>query len=502
MALNYSGTTENFFHNRIFDPKKIYSSYLHPYSLPLSKNLEFSIMSKRTKWIIGILIALIMALVVLYKTGIIGKADGTKVAIEKATTRTIIETVNASGKIYPEIEVKVSPDISGEITELTVMEGDSVKRGQVLARIYADIYAIQQQQASALVSQQQYQVQNTQAQLEGLKSALNQAQTTYERQKKLLEGKVISKAEFEQSENALNNARSSFSALQRGIEANKAGVNSARANLAKASKDVSRTTLIAPMDGVVSLLNVKKGERVVGTAQMAGTEMMRIADMSSIEIRVDVTENDIPKVHIGDSAVITVDAYINRKFKGIVYQIASSQNGATSLSSATSANDVTNYKVFIRLLRSSYQDLETPGKARSFPFRPGMTASADIQTKRRENILCVPINAVTTRDKNDNNEPKSGEAKKADTKTNDMPAPAMEEDEKDVVVFVLDKTTGTVKKLNVKTGIQDTKYIEITEGLKGGEEVVSEPYNVIYRTLKDGMKVTVVEKIKLFEIKK
>ncbi|TAD81070.1 MAG: HlyD family efflux transporter periplasmic adaptor subunit [Bacteroidetes bacterium] len=457
-------------------------------------------MNKRTKWIIGIFVLLIVALIALKKAGLLGKPDEVKVAVEKAAPRTIIETVNASGKVYPEIEVKVSPDISGEITELTVLEGDSVRRGQVLARIYADIYAIQQQQAAAQVSQQQFQVANTQAQLEGLKSALNQAQAAYDRQKQLLDGKVISAAEFEQAENALNNARSGYNALKQGIDANRAGVSSAQANLARASKDVSRTTLVAPMDGVVSLLNVKKGERVVGTAQMAGTEMMRIADMSSIEVRVDVTENDIPKVHIGDSALVTVDAYINRKFKGIVYQIASSQNGAVnSGSSVSSANDVTNYKVYIRLLRSSYQDLETPGKARSFPFRPGMTASADIQTKRRENILCVPINAVTTRERNDSTAKKSKAP--STSSEGEMANANADEDEKEVVVFVLDKATSTVKKVVVKTGIQDTKYIEVTEGLKGGEEVICEPYNAIFRVLNDGLKVLVVDKAKLFETK-
>jgi HlyD family secretion protein len=459
-------------------------------------------MKKRTKWLIGLLIVLIVALIGLKKAGLLGKPDDIKVAVESAGTRTIIETVNASGKIYPEIEVKVSPDISGEITELTVLEGDSVKRGQVLARIYADIYAIQQQQAAAQVNQQEYQVANAQAQLEGLRSAVTQAQAAYDRQKQLLSSSVISKAEFEQAENALNNAKSSFNALEKSIDANRAGVNSFKANLARASKDVSRTTLVAPMDGVVSLLNVKKGERVVGTAQMAGTEMMRIADMSSIEVRVDVTENDIPKVHVGDSALVTVDAYINRKFKGIVYQIASSQNGAVAAGvSATGANDVTNYKVYIRLLRSSYADLETPDKPRSFPFRPGMTASADIQTKRRENILCVPINAVTTREKTDSTGKENDGANNANAAA-DMNASDAEADEKDVVVFVYSKAAATVKKVRVKTGIQDTKYIEVTEGLKAGDEVVCEPYNVIFRTLRDGIKVIVVDKSKLFEVKK
>jgi HlyD family secretion protein len=458
-------------------------------------------MNKKIKWIIGILLLLVIVLVVLKKKGIIGGKEGTKVAIEAAINRTIIETVNASGKVYPEIEVKVSPDISGEITQLDVQEGDSVKKGQVLARIFADIYSIQKDQAAAVVNQQQYQVSNTKAQLEGLKSAMHQAELTYNRQKQLLADKVISASEFETAENAYNNAKANYTATLSSINAGQASVQSARANLARASKDVSRTTLVAPMDGVISLLNVKKGERVVGTAQMAGTEMMRVADLSSIEIRVDVPENDIPKVHIGDSAIINVDAYINRKFKGIVYQIASSQNGAVNANSASTSTDVTNYKVYIRILHSSYEDLIDHSKPRSFPFRPGMTASADIQTRRKMDVLSVPINAVTTRDKIEKASDNKQEEKTGPGKDEAAPS-ASDDEDKDVVVFVFDKATSTVKKVKVETGIQDTRFIEITSGLKRGQEIVSEPYNTIYKILKDGMKVLVVDKTKLFEVKK
>jgi HlyD family secretion protein len=255
------------------------------------------------------------------------------------------------------------------------------------------------------------------------------------------------------------------------------------------------------MDGVVSLLNVKKGERVVGTAQMAGTEMMRIADMRRIEIRVDVTENDIAKVNIGDSAVITVDAYINRKFKGVVYQVASSQTGAVnaSASASSTSSEVTNYKVFITLLHESYADLLDPKFPNRFPFKPGMTANADIQTITRQNVISVPLNAVTTRDKN---EGKEGEEKKEKKTDMNRPATDEEEDNKEVVVFVYDAQKLWVTKKKVKTGIQDTRYIEILEGLKPGEQVVSEPYNAISRTLKDETKVLVVDKEKLFEVKK
>jgi HlyD family secretion protein len=460
-------------------------------------------MKKRTIWIISILALIIIVLIGLKKAGKLGGEEGVKVAVETVEGRTIIETVNASGKIFPEVEVKMSSDVSGEITELTVAEGDSVRKGQMLARVYADIYNIQQQQASAIVQQNQFQVANTEAQLQGLKSAMEQTEAQYNRQKRLLENKVISQQEYEVAENAYNNAKASYNGALRSIDAAKAQVASSRANLQRASTDVSRTTILSPMDGVVSLLNVKKGERVVGTAQMAGTEMMRIADMSRLEVRVDVTENDIPKVHLGDSALISVDAYLNRKFKGIVYQIASSNTGAVNAAATTSANDVTNYKVYIRLLPESYADLIEPGKSRSFPFRPGMTASADIQTKVRTNVVSVPINAVTTRDKKEKDETPKKDEKKPEGPGRDEAAPVTDEDEeKDVVVFIYDKATTTVKKVKVKTGIQDTRYIEITEGVSKGQQVVTEPYNVILRTLKDGMKVLLVEKNKLFETKK
>jgi HlyD family secretion protein len=467
-------------------------------------------MKKRTIWIIIGLLVVIGGLIVAKKKGWIGEEEGTKVAIEKAATRTIIETVNASGRIFPEVEVKVSSDVSGEITELTVVEGDSVKRGQVVARVYADILGTQQQQAAAVVSQQEYQVANVEAQITGLQASLEIAQTTYERQKKLLAQNVISQAEFDQAENLVKTAKANLNAAIRSKSATEAAVRSAQANLNRASKDVSRTTIVSPMDGVVSLLNVKKGERVVGTAQMAGTEIMRIADMRRIEIRVDVTENDIPKVNIGDSAIITVDAYINRKFKGIVYQIASSQTGAVNqqVSSSVTTNEVTNYKVFITLLPESYADLMDPAFPNRFPFKPGMTANADIQTTRRENVNSVPLNAVTTRDKNEDKKEEAGKGNEKDKKkeaqpaANDMTDTGEGEDDKDVLVFVYDPVKKIVTKRLVKTGIQDTRFIEITEGLKPGEEIVSEPYNAISRVLKNESKVVVVDKEKLFEVKK
>lgn len=461
-------------------------------------------MNKKLLWIIIGVLALIGVLFGLKQGGVIGKEEGIKVTTEKVERRTIIETVNASGKVYPEVEVKVSSDISGEITELTVEEGDSVTKGQVLARIFADIYITQRDQVAAAVKQQQALVNNSTAQLEALKSTMTQTEAQYQRQLKLMQEKVISRAEFEQAENAYNTAKANYNAALQGIAGNKAAVQSAQANLQRANKDLGRTTLVSPMNGVISLLAVKKGERVVGTAQMTGTEMMRIADMKKIEVRVDVGENDIPKVHLGDSALVEIDAYNTRKFKGIVTQIASSSNTLGSATAVASTNDVTNYKVHIRLLPETYQDLLDNSKAKNFPFRPGMSASADIQTRRRENVLATPINAVTTREKDSDKsvvETKTSigsneEADKAEDERKSLSA------ELDEVVFILDSSRTSIKKIKVRTDIQDINYIEVLSGLKAGDEVVTGPYSLISKSLKTGDKVKVVKKEELFETKK
>jgi HlyD family secretion protein len=459
-------------------------------------------MRRRTWIIIFSLVAVIILFLVLKGMGVIGKKEGIEVAVEKAGKRTIIETVNASGKIYPEIEVKVSPDISGEITELTVLEGDSVTKGQVLARIYADIYTTQRDQASAVVTQEQARVENSRAQLPGLLAARDFAKKTFDRQKTLLEDKVISRSEFEQAQSQYQNAEATYNASLEVVKGGQASVLGARANLTKADKDLSRTAVLAPMNGVVSLLSVKRGERVVGNSMMAGTEMMRIADMRKIEVRVDVGENDIPKVNLGDSALVEVDAYNGRKFRGLVTQIASSSALAAAQGSSaavsSSSTDVTNYKVYIRLLPASYSDLIDTNRKKNFPFRPGMSASADIQTKTKSGVLAVPINAVVTREKDS-------------TKTNADKKPTeagLQDDDKttlsndlDEVVFTVDKT-GVVRKRKVRTDIQDLNYIEITNGLEDTAEVISAPYNIISKTLNDGMKVKVVPKEKLFTVPK
>jgi HlyD family secretion protein len=454
-------------------------------------------MNKKVKWILIVLVILIGAFV-LVKV-FMGGDKSIKVSAEKAANRTIIETVTASGNIYPEVEVKISPDISGEITELNVQEGDSVKKGQILARIFADIYALQRDEAASQVNRSQATVANSNAGLEVFQAALDQAKQVYDRNKSLYEQKVISKAEFEQYETSYRSAQANYNAAKENIKSLQAGVQSSQTGLTKANKDLSRTTLIAPMDGVISSLKVKKGERVAGNSFNIGTEMMTVADMSLLEVRVDVGENDIVKVNLGDSADIEVDAYNNRKFKGIVTKIANSTK--TSSGSVVTSNDVTSYEVRIRLNSDSYKDLVDPLKPNKFPFRPGMNANADIKTKRKDNVLAIPIMSVNARVKGSD---KSMADKKKEDKENkpdddNMNSdPVMAGDELEEVVFILQKD-GTVKKGVVKTGIQDISYIEITAGLKAGDEVITGPYNAISEKLKDGMKVKVVPKEDLFK---
>jgi HlyD family secretion protein len=464
-------------------------------------------MDRKWIWALVVLVVAIGTLFGLKKAGVIGKDEGAKVSVEKASLRSITEVVTASGKVYPEVEVKISPDVSGEIVELTVMEGDSVRKGQLLARVYADILATQRDQAAAIVSQQEAQVGNATATLEAVKARLEQADRQYQRQRQLFQEKVISRLEYEQAENAFLTAKADYNASLKSIQSTKAAVASARASLQRTDKDLGRTSVLAPMDGVVSLLNVKKGERVVGNSMMAGTEMLRIADLRVIEVRVDVGENDIPKVSYGDTALVEVDAYNDRKFKGIVTQISSTNRGAGG-TVATAATDVTNYEVRIRLLPDSYADLIDPARPRNFPFRPGMSASADIQTDTHADVLSVPLNAVTTRDRADTawageeeEEPRKKEAKPAAGSPAGPAAEAGQPEEMEEVVFVL-QADGTVRRVKVRTAIQDISHIEVLSGLKAGDEVVTGPYTTVSKTLRSGTKVKVVPKEELFEAKK
>ncbi|HSZ34946.1 MAG TPA: efflux RND transporter periplasmic adaptor subunit, partial [Puia sp.] len=294
-------------------------------------------------------------------------------------------------------------------------------------------------------------------------------------------------------------AQANYNAALQNVTSNEAAVSSAKANLAIQAANVDKTTIASPLNGVVSLLSVKKGERVAGNQFAAGTEIMRVADMSKIEAVVDVGENDITKVHLGDSAVVEVDAYNGRKFKGFVTQIASSIVSTATTSSSTT-NDVTNYKVHIRLNPSTYKDLTDNKRPKSLVFRPGMTASADIQTKTHTDVLAVPINAVTTREKTAGSQAAAKDKKPVEDQNGDVKAVSSTGD-LDEVVFLL-QPDNSVKQVSVKTDIQDVNNIEVTEGLKMGDQVVTGPYGTVSKILNNGTKVTVVDKEKLFEVKK
>lgn len=449
------------------------------------------------RWFLLGFLVLITTLVVLKKTGVIGKEQAIKVAVEEVKVRTIIETVSASGKVYPEDERKVSSDVSGEVVDMYVEEGDSVKRGQIVARVFADVLTSARDRASSVVSQQEAQAGNIEATVEAIRVRYDLAKQNFERQKKLYAEKVISRAEYEQSESQYLSAEADLKAALQSVKSTKASVEGAQAGLSEANKNLSRTSIVSPMDGIVSLLAVKKGERVAGNSFSLGTEMMRIADMSRIEVRVDVGENDIPKVKIGDSALIEIDAYSGRKFKGVVTRISSSSTAVNATVPGTSA-DVTNYKVYIRIDSSSYTDLL---QTNSLPFRPGMSASADIMTRKHVMVPTIPILSVTTRDKNEDLK-KVKVREEADKKkeTGDETAASTDINDLEEVVFVVD-VNGVVRKAVISTSIQDNEYIEVLSGLKVGEKVVSAPYNTISKILKNGDKVKIVSKDEIYDLK-
>jgi len=439
--------------------------------------------SKTVWWIVIIGIAFVITCIIISK--FTGDGDLTKIAIEKAGDHTITELVTATGKIYPETEVKISPEVSGEITMLDLKEGDSVHKGDILVKINPAIYSSMVNQQKAAVDQTKASSNNSRQMMAQAESQYKLAKSTYERNKKLFDQKVISQLEFEQSESSYQSALAALDAAKASTAGGEFGIVGAEAGLSQAQENLLKTTIVAPTTGVISQLNVKKGERVVGTAQYAGTEMLTIADMSRLEVRVDVSETDITKVKIGDTCSIETDAYRNRKFTGLVSSIAVSSKTAAV---TTGSDQVTNYTVHILILPSSYADIAANLPKGKFPFKPGMSSSVEIQTNRLDNILSVPVNAVTTRDWPDSLKKKTANIHAA-------------EDIRQVV-FVYNDKTKMVNIRDVKTGLQDNTYLQITLGLKEGEEVVVAPYGAIARTLFDKAKVKPVEKEMLFEAKK
>ena len=396
-------------------------------------------MAKRNKRKISVPLIIVAAVVLLITIPAIVKSTkkgGAEVTVVKPSFRDITESIPASGKIQPVVEVKISPDVSGEIIELNFKEGDKVKRGDVVLKIKQETYI-------SLVERAEASLNSVRAQYHQSKAQMTRAELSYKRSSTLHDSSVISDADFE-------TAASEYAVALEQLKAAEFNVKSGEASLKEAREDLLKTTVTAPMSGIISRLSVEKGERVVGTSQMAGTEMFRIADFSRMEVMVDVNENDIVRIAAGDTASIEVDAYPNRKFTGVVTEIA---NSAKNI--GVSTGQVTNFEVKVMILPESYADLAV-GDAT--PFRPGMSSSVEIETAVHRGAMTLPIQCVTVRE---------------DTER----------------VFVFDgKSTVGVK--NVVTGIQDLQSIEITSGVDSGSLVVSGPYSVLSKTLKDGDRVT------------
>ncbi len=442
-------------------------------------------MGKTTKYIL-IAVGVIAALLIIGKlTGVIGKSDKTQIATEKAAVRDINETVSASGKIKPHIEVKISPEVSGEVVELPIKEGDVVKKGQLLCKIRPDILKSGYERAVASYNSQKASVGNSSQMLKQAEATFNNQASTYKRSKELFDNKVLTAAEFDNAKAAYENAKAGLEAAKQNVIGSQYGLAQSSATVKEAQDNLYKTTIYSPVDGVVSKLSIEKGERVLGTAQFAGTEIMTISDLSQMDVNVDVNENDINRIVLGDSSKIEVDAFLGKKFSGVVTEIGSSANVV-----GTTADQVTNFTVKVRIDPKSYLNLLKKDSDNPSPFRPGLTATVDINTNHTQ-AMAVPIQAVTTREdkKVDATAPKKDDKKVV--KANNAPAKEY--------VFVYN--AGKVKQVQVTTGIQDDTYIQILSGLKAGDEVVSAPYPAISKTLKDGAIVEKVDKSKLFENK-
>lgn len=442
-------------------------------------------MGKTTKYILIGIGALIVLIFIGKATGFIGKSPKTQVATEKATDREINETVSASGKIKPHVEVKISPEVSGEVVELPVKEGDVVKKGQLICRIRPDILKSGYERAVASYNSQKASVGNSSQMLKQAEATYNNQASTYKRSKELFDNKVLTAAEFDNAKASYEGAKAALEAARQNVIGSQFGLAQSSASVKEAQDNLYKTTIYSPVDGVVSKLSIQQGERVLGTQQFAGTEIMTISDLSQMDVNVDVNENDINRISLGDSSKIEVDAFLGKKFKGVVTEIGSSANVV-----GTTADQVTNFTVKVRIDAKSYAALLKKDGGNVSPFRPGLTATVDIMTNSDKG-LAVPIQAVTTREEKKNDSaPKKDDTKTAKTASNE---PTKE--------YVFIYSAGKVKQVQVTTGIQDDTYIRVLTGLKAGDEVVAAPYPAISKTLKDGAEVEKVDKSKLFDAK-
>lgn len=432
-------------------------------------------------YIIGGVVILIVFLMVGRAQGWIGKEKLLEVELAKAKKVSITEKVSASGTIQPVTEVKLAPEVSGEIIELNVEDGDAVSVGKLLVKIRPDQQQSQLERSEASLNQQKANVKSSEASLLRAEATFIRAEQEYKRQEKLWNEKVISEADWQLAQQNYKVAQNDLSAARQSLEAARFIVTSTEATVREARENVRRTSVVAPLNGIVSKLNVKQGERVVGTAQMQGTEMLRIADLTRMEVRVNVNENDIVRVHLHDTAVIDVDSYsaLDKKFKGLVTNIANTARDKVS------ADAITEFEVRILILASSYQDLVAKGN--TYPFRPGMTASVEIITTRKDNVLSVPLAAVTTREADGETKVESGgEDDRGPVVTNSNEKKKVEKKAR-TVVFV--NEGGVAKMVDVETGISDYDNIEITKGISDSTQVITGPFLVVSKRLKDGDKI-------------
>ena len=424
-------------------------------------------MSKKNIYILlAVFVVIIGVLLVLGKKGILGnKEDFKEIEIAKVVPMTIVETVSATGKIQPEIEVKIAPEVSGEIILLNVKEGQVVKKGDLLVKINPDLYTSSYNRSLSNLS-------GSKAGLTQSEASFKEAKSSYERNKSLYEKGIISKSDWDKAIASYEVAKATKQNAFYTVQSASATVNEAKDNL-------GRTTIYSPADGTISVLNVELGERVLGTQQMAGTELLRVANLNNMEVEVDVNENDIVKIKEGDFANVEVDAYLKKKFKGVVTSISN------SASSALTADQVTNFKVKVRILKESYEDLLQGKPATYSPFRPGMTATVDIITKTKKNVLAVPISAVVV--KSDTTAVSVLDKKMPDEKEDKKEAPKSDKKLECVFLKVGDKAKIRI----IRTGIQDDTNIEILSGVKKGDNVITGPYTIVSKELNSGDKVTV-----------
>jgi HlyD family secretion protein len=450
---------------------------------------KYNLHMKRIYWIIIIGVVLIAGVVI---AQVVKGSAPVEVYTETARVRDIIEVVSATGKIQPETELKLSSDVSGEITEMKVKEGDQVKKGDLLCRIKPDLYVSAIDRVSATVNTTKANLSTTKAQLEQAKANLSNAEATFKRNQKLFEQAAVSQQEFEAAKAQYEAAKANVAAMEANVNAGEYNIQSTQASLKEAATNLEKTFIYAPVDGTISKLSVEKGERVVGVSGMAGTEILRLANLNEMEVSVEVNDNDIIKVHKNDTALIEVDAYMDKKFKGIVTEIANSSN-----STGISVDQVTNFVVKIRMLRESYGYLVT--EKNSVPFRPGMSASVDIQTTRVKQVMSVPIQAVTTRNNDSLDVAMENENDREIKVNNDKEENEKKKPEEKITELVFVLVDGVAKQREVKTGIQDNDHIEIKSGINKGEEIISGPYSAVSKTLKDGSKVKKVKKEDLYK---